>query len=320
MNTFTSLGLGRAVLAAAAGACLLLAGCGGSGQDTGSKVTVGALATDSCSSLFTAQDKGFFTEEGLQVDVEAIPSGAAISSGVVGGSLQVGCSSIGSVASAFANGVPVRVVAQGAVYSSEAPTSALMVGNGSGVTGAAQLNGRTVAVNALKNVTQVSVQAWVDANGGDSASVKFIELPFSQMGAALAAGRVDAALIAEPDLTVAQQKGEAKVLGNAYDAIANRFSISTFFAAESWSTANKDALDRFRRALSKAAQYSNDHQQETAQILAQHSGLDVGVVSAMKRAEWETQLDVSTLQPPLDVALHYGALPEAVTAQELLAP
>lgn len=316
MNTTTR--VRRSVLAAAAGLCLLLAGCGGS--DSGSSITVGTLATDSCSALFTAQEKGFFEKEGLQVDIETIASGSAISSGVVGDSLQVGCSSIGSVASAFAGGVPVRVVAQGAVYSSDDPTSALMVAPGSPVHDGAGLAGKTVAVNALKNVTQVAVQAWVDANGGDAGSVKFIELPFSQMGAALAAGRIDAALIAEPDLTVAQRKGEAALLGEAYDAIADRFSISTFFAAQGWATENKDTLDRFRRALATAAQYSNDHQAETAQILVEHSGLDAGVVNAMKRAEWETQLDVGTLQPPLDVALRYGALPKPVTAQELLAP
>jgi NitT/TauT family transport system substrate-binding protein len=309
-----------AAITAALSAALLLAGCGSGSAQNADTIVVGTLATDSCSAVYTAKEKNFFTEEGLQVDLKSIPSGSAISSGVVGGSLQVGCSSIGSVASAYANGVPVRVVSQGAVYSADAPTSALMTAAGSDITSARQLGGRTVAVNALKNVTQVATQAWVDANGGDAASVKFIELPFSQMGAALAAGRVDAALIAEPDLTVAQQKGQVKLLGDAYDAIAKQFSISTFFAADGWAKGHKDALDRFRRAMAKAADYSNAHPDETAQILVKNSNLDPGVVSAMKRAEWETRPDLATQQPPLDVALKYGALPKPVTAQELQAP
>ena len=40
--------------------------------------------------------------------------------------------------------------------------------------------------------------AWVDKNGGSSAKVKFIELPFPQMEAALVAGKVDAISVQEP--------------------------------------------------------------------------------------------------------------------------
>ncbi|MFJ2030142.1 ABC transporter substrate-binding protein [Streptosporangium sp. NPDC087985] len=305
-------------------AALLLAACGldekaPAAEPGGAAITIGTLPTDTCSALFTAQEKGFFKQEGLTVDIKSISSGAAISSGVVGGSLQIGCSSIGSVASAFENGIPVRVVSQGAVYASKEPTSALMVAKDSPIDSAKKLAGKTVAVNALKNVTQVATQAWVDKNGGDAKSLKFIELPFSQMGPALAEGRIDAALIAEPDLTLARQKGEVRLLGNAYDAISDRFSTSTFFSSASWAEGNRDAMERFRRALSTAAAYTNDNRQETGEILTRFSKIDGAVVAKMARAEWETTLDLATLQPPLDAAVTYGALPKQIQAADLLA-
>jgi NitT/TauT family transport system substrate-binding protein len=316
-----------AAIGAALMSCGVLAACGSSGSGGGdaaassgdmTKLTIGTLSTDSCSALYTAQQKGFFKAEKLDVKLDSIASGAAISSGVLGGSLQIGCSSVGSVASAYAQGVPVAVVSQGAVYSSKEPTSALMVAAKSPVRSAADLNGKTIAVNALKNVTQVAAEAWIAKNGGDPKSVKFIELPFPQMGAALAAGRAAAAVVAEPSVTIAEQKGQARVLGDAYDAIANRFSISTFFSSRSWATSNKDVVARFQRALSRAGAYSNSHQAETAKVLSQASGLSPQVAARMKRAEWETSIDLKTLQPPIDAAARFGAISKPVKAGDLL--
>lgn len=68
----------------------------------------------------------------------------------------------------------------------------LLVPTSSTLRGAKDFSGKTVAVNGLKNITQLSVQLWVDRNGGDSAAVKFLELPFAEMGAALEAGQADA--------------------------------------------------------------------------------------------------------------------------------
>ncbi|MCI2423764.1 ABC transporter substrate-binding protein [Saccharopolyspora sp. K220] len=297
----------------------VLAACGWGETSSAGALTIGILPTDSCSTVLTAQHKGFFTDAGLTVDVKSISSGSAISSGVVGGSIAIGCSSVGSIASAYQNGVPVRVVSQGAIYTASAPTSALMVATDSPIQSAKDLNGRTVAVNALKNVTQFATQAWVDKNGGDASTLKFIELPFSQMGAALQADRVDAALIGEPDLSRAQQEGQVRLLGNAYDAIGDNFSISTFFASASWAEAHRDALAKFRAALARAAEYSNSHQAETAKILADFSGIPADVAMNMKRAVWEKELNEQSMQPPLDVAIAYGGLSARVRFDDFVA-
>ena len=60
----------------------------------------------------------------------------------------------------------------------------------------------------------------MEKNGGDPASTKFVEMPFPETGA-LNAGRIDAAVLAEPELSASLANGSVRVLGNCYDGIAN---------------------------------------------------------------------------------------------------
>jgi NitT/TauT family transport system substrate-binding protein len=57
---------------------------------------------------------------------------------------------------------------------------------------AADLAGKRVAVNTLKNIGDTTIRASVRKAGGDPSSIKFVELAFPDMPAALQAGRVDA--------------------------------------------------------------------------------------------------------------------------------
>jgi len=53
---------------------------------------------------------------------------------------------------------------------------------------------KTVAVSALHDMTQFETSAWVDKTGGDSKSVRFVELKYTEMATALEQGRADAAV------------------------------------------------------------------------------------------------------------------------------
>ena len=65
---------------------------------------------------------------------------------------------------------------------------------------AKDLNGSTIPSPSLRDYFEVADRAWIDANGGDSKTVKFIELPVSAMFAALQTGRVAAIGLPNPFL------------------------------------------------------------------------------------------------------------------------
>ena len=66
-----------------------------------------------------------------------------------------------------------------------------------------------LSVPALGDLYQIAIGAWIDQRGGDSRTVRFLELPHRAAAEAIASGRVDCANIAEPILSdaLAKRKG-----------------------------------------------------------------------------------------------------------------
>lgn len=305
---------------------LVLVGCGagqqgqpqGGTQSQGEMTTVrvGTIPIDAEAQVFYAKDKGFFEEVGLDVEIQSITNGAAIVSAVQSGSLDIGCSNVVSIATAVERGLPLALVAPGALYSSEAPSTVLMVAKDSPIQSAEDLNGKVVAVNGLNNITQVGAQAWIDKNGGDSSTVSFIELPFPQMAAALNEGRTDAAVVAEPSLT--QAEGAARTLGDLYSAIADEFLITGYFATNNWVEENPEVAGKFAEAILKANKWANENPEESAQILENYTQISTDTANQMTRATNGEALSPVLIQPPVDSAEKYEVLKQPLDAEKLV--
>ena len=264
-----------------------------------------------------AKDRGFFAKAGLDVQVELMSSGAAIAAGVASGSLDVAQANIVSLASAHERGLPFVIVAPAGLYVSGEPTTSLVVAKTSAVRSARDLENKTIAINGLRNITQIGADAWIAAHGGDTAKVRYVELPFPQMAAALATGRVDAAVIAEPELSDALAGG-ARALAQPYTAIADRFLIGGWFVTRPWARAHPEQLRRFAAAIVEAGRWANGHRSESARILEKYT--KVHVSAGMRRAVYADRLDAAQVQPLVDAAAKYGSLRAAFPAAELLEP
>lgn len=308
-------------VAAVLALALILNGCGSSSQgqseDGTTTLSVGTIPIDAEAQVFYAKERGFFEDEGLEVEIQTISNGSAIASAVQSGDLDIGNSNIVSIATAVEQGLPFELVAPGAAYSSDAPSTVMMVAGDSPIQSAKDLNGKTVAVNGLDNITQVGAETWIEENGGDPSSVEFSELPFPQMGAALDEGRVDAAVVAEPALTQAESGG-ARVLGDVYSAIADDFLITSYFAQGNWVEQNPEAAEKFSRAIQKASQWANEHPEESAQILEQYTEISTETANNMTRATNGEEFDPSLVQPPIDSARQVGVLQEPLDAESLV--
>jgi NitT/TauT family transport system substrate-binding protein len=276
------------------------------------------VASESGAAAVYASERGFFHAAGLDADVTLMQNGGSVLPAVLGGSADFGVSNPISLALAFAHGAPIACIAATVYYRSTAPNSLLMVAKNSAVRTARDLTGKIIAVNGLRNTPQLSTQAWLDKNGGDAKSVKFIEVPFLEMGGALVAGRVDAAFFAEPMLS--EVRGDLRVLGDPYGAIAPQFITGSFFTTRTYAQAHPDVVARVARVLRQAATWANANPQDTAAILARVEKLDLTRVQTMARSSYAEQLRAADLQPPLDVAATYGVLAAPVDARTLIWP
>jgi NitT/TauT family transport system substrate-binding protein len=264
-----------------------------------------------------AQASGIYKKYGLDATVTSFNGGGAIIAAVAGGSLEMGFSNLVSAASALQRGIPIVVLAPAAIFDDKNPVdNALVKAHGSKLKTGADLTGKAVAVTTLGGGLQLAASAWIDKTGGDSKSVHFVELPNSEMPAALKAGRIDAAMISEPALS--QAKADVDLLADAFGAIAPRYTLGVFVASKAWVTANPDAAHRFVEAMVEAARWANTHHAETAKILAPFLGTDAASIAATARSTFGDTLTYALLQPQLDVAYKYGQLKTAYDTHQIV--
>lgn len=197
------------------------------------------------------------------------------------------------------------------------PTNALCVAKNGPIKTAKDLEGKTVALVALKSITEAAVKEWIHKNGADPGTVKLIEVPYSEMSAALSRGTFAAAYIGEPFLSAA--KNDVTILGYCYDAVAPLFYVSAWFGSRDWIAKNPDLVRRLARALYDEAAWSNTHNNDTGVILSKYSLIDVDRIRQMKRTPFATSLDPKLMQPVLDIATKYGLIEKPVAATDLIA-
>ena len=283
-------------------------------------LAVGTAPIDSGIPPVVGLHAGFFKRYGLDVDVQPLTSGAALAAAVAGGTLQIGASSLMGLITAHAKGIPFLIVAPGSLYLSERPTTLLLVRKDAPFRTAADLNGKTIASPALGDLQSTTTMAWIDQNGGDSKTVKHVELSPAAVPAALEASRVDAATLPEPRVSDVVRAGTARVFAKVYDMIAKRFLVAAEFAMADYANANRDAIQRYARAERLSNAFANAHPDQTAPWLASFAKVDIDAIQQSKREVFDESLNLANIQVVIDAAARYKIIDRSFDAREMVAP
>lgn len=262
-------------------------------------------------------ESGAFRKAGLDVSVQKANSGAAVAAAVAGGSIEIGKSSLVALITAHVKGLPFVLVAPGGVYDASAPTVGMLVGKDSTAKTASDLNGKTFSASSLGDQNSIAMQAWMDQHGGDSRTIKFVELPSAAVPDALAAGRVDAATVGNPILSEALASGKCRLFARSFDAIAPRFQYAAYFCSVEYGSKNRDAIRRFQRVIAESGAYANGHHAETIGALARFTGITPSVIASMTRTVVGTTLDPKMMQPVIDLAARYKVIGSSFEARTM---
>jgi NitT/TauT family transport system substrate-binding protein len=302
----------RIVLMALAFALLAAPGA----AQTKQKITIAFPTVDPTAEVLYAYDLGLFDKAGLDVTLQPLSNGGAIAAGVASGAIDFGVGNVIAIETAHTKGVPLIVVAPGAINLNSAPSNVLIVTKNSPLQKASDLNGKVVATNPLRGIGDLLTSAWIDKNGGDSTTIKYIEIPFPQAEGAVTQGRADASLSVEPFIT--QSKGDTRVFSNPFGVLGDNYLITAYFAAAPWAQANKAVVARFAAVIREAADWANKNPAKSAEILAKYAKLDPDVVKQTIRARYATTLTPAQLQPTIDTAAHYKYIDAAFPAQDII--
>jgi NitT/TauT family transport system substrate-binding protein len=274
---------------------------------------VGVIPAFINAAIFCGIDRGFFKDAGITVDMQILSNGNAIAAAIVGGSLDLGQSDLITTALARQRGVNIAFVAPGITVSNDIPASALAVRADSPIVSAKDMNGTTIAVNGLNNLAWLSAALWMDRHGGDSKTVKWLELPFPATLPAVTENRVQAGLVIEPFWSLAKQQGfrlfpttiDLPYMGNGY------------VATDEWLKANTAKAVRFARVVVQVNRWMNTHRDDANAIIAKYTNVSVESVARTPFHFMET-VTPADLQPILDAGVHYNVLAKAMSSAQLI--
>ena len=317
----------RLVVSAITAAALLasVTACGsdadeaGGGAEGTTKVKVGAIPIVDVAPLHLGISKGFFAEENIEVEVVNTTGGAAAVPGVVSGEFDFAFGNVVSLIVARSQNLPLKAIAEGNSSTGEQGKDfgGIVVPADSPITSAAELAGKTVAVNNLKNIGDTTVRASIRKAGGDPSGVKFVELAFPDMPAAVTGKRVDAAWIVEPFFTVAQDQG-AKVIASNFVDTAPNLTIAAYFTTEKTVQQKADLTRRFTAAIEKSLKYAQENPAEARAALLTYTQIDPAVAEKITLPGWSGQINRDSVQTMADLMLTDGLITEKVDIAELL--
>jgi NitT/TauT family transport system substrate-binding protein len=266
---------------------------------------------------YFAREGNFFSQAGLAVTETDLTNGGAITAALIGGAVDVALTNIGSASSAYARGLPVAIIAPGIqALTGSRPTTVIAVQPDSPIRSAHDLPGKTLCVSTLHDLQQAAVMNWLEKSGVDPKTINYVEIPVAQMSAALKAGRIDAAALTEPWL--AAVRSDVRVLGAPYESLGKEILLSVWIAQRPWIAANGATVAKFASAIRATAQWGNRNQAKMLDMLAQLTKVDPALLSRIGRPVLGERLEPGLIQPVIDASAHFGFLPKAFPASELI--
>jgi len=315
-----------AAVAAFAAVSLALTACSGASTpstsgDAGAPtelehVKVGVLPNIDVAAIYLGESKGFFEEEGIDLELVQAASGSAVVPAVVSGDLDFGFSNVAALLTASQKGLPLKAVSAGVYSTGESGNdiAATVAADGSDISSIADLDGKNVAVTSLGGIFPLTIR-YLSSQAG--ISVNLVELGAADTPAALETGQVDAAVMSEPFLSQAKADGAVEIFSNFAD-MKDNFMVAAYFTTADYIGKNSETVEKLQAALAKAFAYANENPEEVRAILSEYTELSDEVKANAVLPKFDTEVDIETLQLLADLLLETGQVDAAVDVNALL--
>lgn len=300
---------------------LSLAACGddSGGGGAGKPATVRVEDTAGVPSAFLEYgvEKGFFKKRKLTVKVKPSQGGATVVPAVVSGSVDIGGSNLVSVLLAQSKGIPLKIVAPGTFVQPKKDFSAIAVKGSSDIRSPKDLEGKTLALNTLKNVAEVTAKESLSKKGVDVSKVKLTEIDFPDMNAALEQGRVDAVFAIEPFVTQGLKAGN-RVVDRPYVGTKPGMQIGCYFTSAKYLDANPDVVKRFHAGVAETAKAIADDPAAFRHFLPTASKIPAPAAQRVVLPAWRADSDRASLALTATLMKRYGITDKEPDTSEAL--
>ena len=279
------------------------------------KLRVSTIPIIDTAPLQVAIAKGFFAEEGLEVDTTPTAGGAAGLPALAAGQVQVTFSNIISIALGF------EIITAGSNTGERAPDLAgLVVKKGSSLKTGKDFEGKRIAVNTRNNIIWLYARAWVRATGGNPDAVTYLEVPFPQMIDAVRGDRVDAAFVVEPFLSAGVASDAVSVAAWPYNIVGKNIPVGMYAASKTFIAQNPQVIEKFVRAHQKAVGWANQNKgsSEWLKIVSAYTRLSPDALKGLKLPPYNKTVDVPGIDAVVDQMRKHGLLEGSIDTKALM--
>lgn len=277
---------------------------------------------------FTALKKGYYAEEGLDVEILGGRGSGTVIKEVAAGTLDIGFADSGTLAIARANeNVPVKLVA---VVYADSP-HALIVLKDSGIKNAKDLEGKTLS-DAAGSSNYKLFPAYARAGGADPAKAEWVFSESTALVGLLLSGKVDAIgqfSVGAPLLAKRAAPKEISVL-HYKDAPGFEIYSNGIIVREDTLKEKPEMVKKFVRASMKGLRDAINNPQETAEIMKSYHRQvetditvgEIGMVGGIAENDMTAKhglgyIDEKKLQSTIDLAASVFEFKRPLKAAEM---
>ncbi|MBT2225687.1 ABC transporter substrate-binding protein [Nonomuraea sp. NEAU-A123] len=271
-----------------------------------STITVGVMPTVESAPVFVALNKGYFKEEGLTVQPLIISGPAAVVPQVLSGIVDLAQTDYFTVFRVNEAGEKFKIVSS--LYQAAPGSFAIVVNAKSKIRTATDLKRKTVAVPNLMGLDLLALTAVLKRAGLTLRDVVLVEKSYPDMLYAMGKGQVDAALLAEPFITMGRETRHTRIVADVMTQEFANLYTAGISATDKWISGHPRTLAAFQRALAKAQRLIASDPQQVRDLLPTYTRISRAAAAGIALGSYPAQLDLTELQRVADLARAYKFL------------
>lgn len=269
---------GRAGVLVLATATLWTAwGCAGP-DISAPKIVIAAPALEQSALLYVADARGYFEDEGLDVEIQDHTSGTPALDALRSGEAQIAEAAEFPVARAIMQGNPLCVIATNDRFQNDY----VIARKDSGVQDVGDLRGKRIGV-VRGSTAEFFLGRFIELHGLSLRDVELVDVQPDEFVTAITSKDVDALIAWQPYVSELQRENGALLVWPAQN---DQPAYSLLVCQRSWLTENRDTAVRLLRALAAAEDYALKHPSNAQTILAERLGYEHTYVTSV----WDEHL------------------------------
>ncbi|AWB44898.1 hypothetical protein DCC85_12155 [Paenibacillus sp. CAA11] len=275
---------------------------------------------------YVAIEKGFFKEEGLEVELQTTFGGDKTMTALLSGNIQVALVGAETSIYVYQQGAEDKVINFAGLTQTD---GTFLVARNKGTSfDWSELKGKVFLGQRKGGMPQMSGEYTLSQHGIDPhKDLELIQnIDFANITAAFASGTGEYVQLFEPQASIIEKEGKGHVVAS-FGAEGGKLPYTAYMAKESYLKGNEEKIQKFTNALYKAQKWVQEHSpEETAEVIAPFfKDTDPAILaSSVKRyKEQGTYADSPAISADswnhlLEIMDHAGELKEKVGPEVLV--